>query len=54
MDADLDVFCVCCLQFLSEVWVCLQHLNHLSEIPVIVQASVLQEGEVKDRLFTTN
>ncbi len=50
MGADLDVLCVCCLQFLSEVRVCLQNLNHLSEIPVIVQASVLQESVVvKDR-----
>lgn len=43
MDTNLDVLCVCCLQFLSEVRVCLQNLNHLSEVSVIVQASVLQE-----------
>lgn len=54
MEADLDVLCVCCLQFLSEVRVCLQNLNHLSEIPVVVQASVLQECVVEDRLFTRN
>lgn len=44
-DPNLDVLCVRCLQFLSEVRVCLQNLNHLSEVPVIVQASVLQECE---------
>lgn len=40
---DLDVLCVGCLQFFSKVRVCLQNLNHLSEIPVVVKASVLQE-----------
>lgn len=54
MDADLDVLCVGCLQFLSEVRVCLQNLNHLSEIPVVVQACVLQECVVKDGLLATN
>lgn len=43
MNTDLDVLCVCCLQFLSEVRVSLQNLNHLPEVPVVVQAGVLQE-----------
>lgn len=42
MRRDLDVFCVCCLQFLSEMRVRLQNLDHLSEVPVVVQAGVLQ------------
>lgn len=53
-DANLDVLCVCRLQFLSEVRVCLQHLDHLSEIPVVVQTSVLRGWVVKDRSFTAN
>lgn len=53
MGADLDVLCVCCLQFLSEVRVCLQNLDHLSEIPVVVQAGVLRGWDEKDRLTTS-
>ena len=37
----LDVLCVGGLQLLSEVWIRLQDLDHLSEIPVVVQARVL-------------
>lgn len=32
----LDVVCVGRLEFFSEVRVCFQHLNHLSEVTVIV------------------
>lgn len=38
----LDVVCVGSLEFFPEVGVCLQHLNHLSEVTVIVQTSILR------------
>lgn len=39
----LDVFHVCVMKFLSEMWVLFQEINNLSEISVIVQSSVLNE-----------
>lgn len=45
---DLDVFGVCCLQLLSEMRVRLQNLDHLSEIPVVVQPGVLQRADDGD------
>lgn len=38
----LDVVCVGSLEFFSEVRVSFQHLNHLSEVTVIVQTSILR------------
>lgn len=52
-DSDLDVFAVGRLQFLSEVRVRLQHLDHLSEVPVVVQARVLRGCVVEGELITT-
>lgn len=39
---DLDVVRVGRLEFFSEVRVSFQHLNHLSEVAVIVQTGVLR------------
>lgn len=50
LDANLDVLCVCRLQFLSEVRVSLQNLDHLSEVAVVVQARVLQTCVIQLRL----
>ena len=49
MDTDLDVLRVRRLQLLSEVRVRLQNLDHLPEVPVVVQAGVLQDRVVKKR-----
>lgn len=45
----LDVVCVGRLEFFSEVRVCFQHLNHLSEVTVIVQTSVLRHTYSKNK-----
>lgn len=48
--ADLDVLCVRRLQLLSEVRVRLQNLDHLSEVPVVVQARVLRGAHREARI----
>lgn len=48
--ADLDVLCVRSLQFLSEVRIRLQNLDHLSEVPVVVQACVLRGAHREARI----
>lgn len=47
VEANLNVFCVCRLEFFSEVRVCLQNLDHLSQISVVVQPCVLQQFQIQ-------